>query len=81
MIRYEALIVTGFGAMLGLGLGVFYGSAIQRASAADGMAVLSVPFRQLGLYLIAGTAIGVAAAIWPARRAARIRLLQAISHQ
>jgi putative ABC transport system permease protein len=45
------------------------------------MAVLSIPFRQLGLYLLAGIGIGVAAAIWPARRAARVRILQAISHE
>jgi putative ABC transport system permease protein len=70
-----------FGALVGLGLGVLYGSALQRGSAADGMAVLSIPFRQLGMYLLAGIAIGVAAAIWPARRAARIRILGAIAHQ
>jgi ABC-type antimicrobial peptide transport system permease subunit len=81
MIRYESLIIAVFGALLGLGLGVLYGSALQRASAADGMAALSIPFRQLGLYLLAGIAIGVAAAIWPARRAARVRILQAISHE
>jgi putative ABC transport system permease protein len=81
MIRYESLIIAVFGALLGLGLGVLYGSALQRASAADGMAVLSIPFRQLGLYLLAGIGIGVAAAIWPARRAARVRILQAISHE
>jgi putative ABC transport system permease protein len=80
MIRYESLIIAVFGALLGLGLGVLYGSALQRASAADGMAVLSIPFRQLGLYLLAAIGIGVAAAIWPARRAARLRILQAISH-
>jgi ABC-type antimicrobial peptide transport system permease subunit len=81
MIRYESLIIAVFGALLGLGLGVLYGSALQRASAADGMAALSIPFRQLALYLLAGVAIGVAAAIWPARRAARVRILQAISHE
>jgi putative ABC transport system permease protein len=81
MIRYESLIIAVFGALLGLGLGVLYGSALQRASAADGMAVLSIPFRQLGLYLLAAIAIGVGAAIWPARRAVRLRILRAISQE
>jgi len=81
MIRYEAVIVGAFGAALGVGLGVLYGSALQRASAEDGMAVLSIPLRQLALYLLAGIAIGVAAAIWPARRAARVRILRAIAHE
>ena len=81
MIRYEALIVTGFGALLGLGLGVLYGAAIQRSAAAEGMEVLSIPFGRLGLYLLVGIGIGVAAAIWPARRASRVGILQAISHQ
>lgn len=81
MIRCEAVIVGAIGAVLGVGLGVLYGSAIQRASAADGMAILSIPFRQLGLYLLAGMAIGIAAAILPARRASRVGILRAIAHQ
>jgi putative ABC transport system permease protein len=81
MIRYEAVVISVFGALLGLGLGVLCGWALQRASEADGMTVLSIPFGQLGLYLLAAIVIGVVAAIWPARRAARTHILRAITYE
>lgn len=81
MIRYEAVVISVFGALLGLGLGILYGSALQHAAAADGMTVLSIPFGQLGLYLLAAIVIGVVAAIWPARRAVRMHILRAIAHE
>lgn len=79
MIRYEAVVVAVFGAVLGLGLGVVLGWAFRRAAAGDGIEVLSVPFARLGLYVLAATLIGVFAAIWPARRAARMDVLRAIA--
>jgi putative ABC transport system permease protein len=79
MIRYEAVVISVLGALLGLGLGVIYGWTLQRASAADGMTTLSIPLGQLGLYFLAAPLIGVVAATWPARRAARMDVLRAIA--
>lgn len=45
----------------------------------DGIDVLSVPFGQLALYVVAAAVLGVVAAIWPARRAARMDVLCAIT--
>jgi putative ABC transport system permease protein len=81
MIRYEAVVISTFGAVLGLGVGVLFGWAIQRAMTDRGVDVLTVPITELVLYFLAGALIGVIAAIWPARRAARMDILRAIATQ
>jgi putative ABC transport system permease protein len=45
----------------------------------DGIDVLSVPFGQLALCVVAAAVLGVVAAICPARRAARMDVLRAIT--
>lgn len=80
MIGYESVVIAVFGALLGLGLGVTVGWALQRTMAKEGIEVLSIPVDRLGLYLLSAVVIGVVAAIWPAWRAARMNVLQAIHH-
>jgi ABC-type antimicrobial peptide transport system permease subunit len=79
MVRYESVLIAAFGTALGLTVGVLSGWALQRAMAEQGVGVLSIPFGLLALYMAAATAIGIVAAIWPARRAARMDVLRAIS--
>jgi putative ABC transport system permease protein len=79
MVRYESVVIAVFGATLGLTAGVLFGWALQRAMAEEGVRVLSIPFGQLALYAAAAALIGVIAAIWPARRAARMDVLRAIT--
>ena len=79
MLRYESVVIAAFGATLGLGIGVAFGWALQRVLADDGIDVLSVPFGQLALYVVAAAVLGVVAAICPARRAARMDVLRAIT--
>jgi putative ABC transport system permease protein len=81
MVRYESVVIAVFGATLGLVVGVVFGWALQRAMAEEGVDVLSIPFGQLALYAAAAAVIGVIAAIWPARRAARMDVLRAITTQ
>ncbi|BFV60080.1 hypothetical protein KCMC57_up51840 [Kitasatospora sp. CMC57] len=40
-----------------------------------------LPWARLGLYLLLALAIGVLAAVWPARRAARLDVLRVINAQ
>jgi putative ABC transport system permease protein len=40
-----------------------------------------VPVGQLAVYLVLAALAGVVAAIWPARRAARLNVLEAISYE
>jgi len=42
---------------------------------------LAIPFAQLVFMLIVAALIGLLAAIWPARRAAKLNVLEAISYE
>jgi putative ABC transport system permease protein len=79
MVRWESVIIAVFGALGGLGLGVFLGWALVSAASSGDLAVFAVPPVRLAVI------VGVAwlAAIWaarrPAKRAARLDVLKAIS--
>jgi putative ABC transport system permease protein len=81
MIRAEAVIIAVLGAVLGLGIGVLFGWAMQRALADLGVGTLAVPFAQLLAFLVLAAIAGVVAAVWPARRAARLDVLSAIAYE
>lgn len=81
MIRYESIIIALFGALLGIVVGIGFGWALQQALEPEGVTELSVPVGQLVVYLIFAALAGVVAAIWPARRAAKLDVLRAISYE
>jgi putative ABC transport system permease protein len=79
MVRLEAVVIALFGALLGIVLGLGYGAALVQALKSQGIDNTSVPWLQLIGYLFVGLLAGVTAAWWPARRAAKLDVLQAIS--
>jgi putative ABC transport system permease protein len=79
MIRWEAVIIAVFGAVLGLVIGVFFGWAMVQALKDQGISSLSIPGGQLVIYVVLAGLAGVVAAIWPARRAAKLNVLEAIT--
>jgi putative ABC transport system permease protein len=79
MIRLEAVVISLFGALLGIVLGLGYGTALVRALASEGIDTTSIPWTQVVGYLLIGVVAGVTAAWWPARRAAKLDILKAIS--
>lgn len=79
MVRWESVIVAVFGAILGVGLGILFGWAISDAIPDDIVAKASFPVGQLLVFIIAAVIVGLLAAIFPARRAARLNILDAIS--
>jgi putative ABC transport system permease protein len=79
MVRWEAVIIALLGALLGLVIGAGMGTAVVRALANQGLNTLSVPGTQLLAYVVAAFVIGVLAAVLPARRAARLNVLDAIA--
>jgi putative ABC transport system permease protein len=79
MVRQESVLIAAFGAALGLTAGVGFGWALRRAMADQGVRELSIPYGLLALYVLVALVIGVVAAIWPARRAARMDVLRAIT--
>ncbi|MBK0376584.1 MULTISPECIES: ABC transporter permease [unclassified Streptomyces] len=79
MIRLEAVVISVFGAVIGVGLGVFLGWAIGRTLSADipGYALV-IPWDRLGIFLLLAALVGVLASLWPARSAAKLNMLTAI---
>ena len=76
MIRWEAIIVALIGALVGLVLGVFLG--VVSVSAIPEFKALSIAWGSMVVFLIVAGIFGVLAAILPARRAARLNILDAI---
>ncbi len=81
MVRWESVIIAVFGTLGGLGLGVFLGWGLVRAASGGEFAVevFEAPVAQLAIVLIVGAIAGVLAGIRPARRAARLDILNAIA--
>jgi putative ABC transport system permease protein len=79
MIRLEAVVIALFGAMLGVALGIGYGAALVQALHSQGVTETSFPYGQLIAYLVIGVIAGITAAWWPARRASRLNVLNAIA--
>ena len=78
MIRAESVITAAIGAVLGTVLGLAFAAIVSRPLAADGF-VFKVPIGALiAVFVLAGLA-GVLAAIPPARRAARVDVLRAVT--
>jgi putative ABC transport system permease protein len=81
MIRLEAIVIALFGALLGVALGLGYGAALVQALRSQGIDSTSFPILQLVAYLVIGVIAGITAAWWPARRASRLDVLQAIASE
>ena len=81
MVRVEAVIIAVLGAVLGLAIGILFGWAMQRALSHLGIDRLAIPAGQLVFMLLVAALLGVVAAIWPARRAARLNVLEAIAYE
>jgi putative ABC transport system permease protein len=78
-IRVEAIIIALFGTALGLGLGIFFGWAVVRSLAEQGFSEFIVPTKPLAVVATIAALAGLAAAMLPARRAARLNVLDAIA--
>ena len=80
IVRLEAVITSLIGASLGLVLGVLFALAISRPLEEEGFR-LTFPVTTLALLMVAAAAAGMLASLWPARRAARLDVLQALAYE
>jgi putative ABC transport system permease protein len=80
VIRYEAVITALIGALLGTALGVLFAALISRPLADEGFE-LAYPVGQLIVILVLAALAGVVAAIGPARRAAKLDVLEALAYE
>ena len=78
-IRWEAVIIALQGTLLGILIAVFFAWAFVRALASQGAAVFSLPYVSLAQIVMLGALAGVLAAAMPARRAAKLDALRAIT--
>ena len=89
MIRLEAVVISVYGTILGLGLGLIYGWAVLRALREEGFVGMALPEGFAinisgGLLLemvLTSIIAGIIAAAFPARRAARMDVLKAIASE
>jgi putative ABC transport system permease protein len=79
MLRLESVAIALLGAVLGVVVGLAFALALQRSLADDGLDVLAIPGGQLVGFVVVAGLVGVLAALWPGRRAARLDVLRAIS--
>ncbi|NJC83256.1 ABC transporter permease [Planosporangium mesophilum] len=77
-VRWEAVLIAAVGALLGLGLGLAFGAAFSRSLASIGIVTVAVPIVQPLVCAVIAALAGVVAAIFPARRAAKVDILRAV---
>jgi putative ABC transport system permease protein len=78
-VRWESVITSLLGAVVGIALGVGLGWVIVYALRDQGLSAFSVPVGTTVSILIMAFVIGVLAAVYPAWRATRVNLLAAIT--
>ena len=80
MIRHESIITALIGTALGMALGILLAVVVTQALADEGL-VFSVPVVSLIVFVIVAIIAGMLAAIFPARRAARLNVLEALQYE
>jgi putative ABC transport system permease protein len=81
MIRLEAAVVSLFGALLGVVVGLAFGWLAVVAIPESVINRIALPFGTLATYVVVATLAGLVAASFPARRASRLDVLDAIAHE
>lgn len=79
MLRVESIAISLLGSLFGLAIGIVFAASIQSALVDSGLGVLDVPVLQLVVAVLLAAVVGVLAALWPSRRAARLDVLRAIA--
>jgi putative ABC transport system permease protein len=78
MIRHESVITALLGAAFGIPLGILLAALI---GATINFGTFTIPVGSLIVFVIAAIIAGLIAAIWPARRAGRLNVLEALSYE
>jgi putative ABC transport system permease protein len=77
MVRYESVITAAIGGLLGTAVGLLFAYLVTESLADLGLG-FDPPLRQLAVFLLLAVLVGVVAAVVPARRGARLQILEAL---
>ncbi|MEX2292943.1 MAG: FtsX-like permease family protein [Acidimicrobiales bacterium] len=80
-VRWEAVLISVLGTLVGLSLGLVISWALIEALSSQGLTVFTMPIGALAVITVLAALFGTAASILPARRAARLNILEAISYE
>ncbi|WP_454296144.1 ABC transporter permease [Salana multivorans] len=80
-ITIESVLTAVFGTAVGLVIGVALAATLPTIYADQGLSELDVPWGNLLLMLAVAVVVGVLAAVWPAVRASRLKVLDAVSYE
>ena len=78
-VRWEAVLISLLGTLVGLGLGLFLSWALITALESEGLTSFAIPVVSLAFITVLAALLGTMASILPARRAARLEILDAIA--
>ena len=78
-IRWEAALISVLGAVVGLGLGILFSWALLKALQQQGLSRFVVPIPSLVVIMLLAAGLGTLSSFRPARRAARLQILDAIA--
>ena len=81
VVTVESVMTAVFGTVLGVAIGTGIASALPSVFADQGLSELVVPWTQVGIFVGLAVVVGALAAVWPAIRAARLDVLQAVSYE
>jgi putative ABC transport system permease protein len=81
MVGVESVVISAFGTLLGVAVGIALGAATARGLRDQGVTAIGLPWAQMLTYLGLGLFIGVIASVIPAVRAARLNVLGAIASE
>lgn len=75
----ESVLTALYGTVLGGATGVVLAAALKKLLEDQGLKTLTIPWGQMVGMLVLSVVVGVVAALWPALRAARLPVLDAIA--
>ncbi|NDO91016.1 ABC transporter permease [Cellulosimicrobium composti] len=79
VIAIESVLTAVYGTVLGVATGIGIGAALPGVLADEGLSTLAVPWGQVLAILGVAVVIGLVASVWPAIRAARLPVLEAVT--